>query len=225
MTEANALNMVASNIDDSLRLSALVTDLDGVTHADDAPESGTCRICGLTGRGYAIDDVFSDAFTSANQLSAGDHICYRCEYMASAKDYRRYHWIATEEEIEFTKDREELLDTLLHPPEGRWMVQVTDGFLYVLNGWIKAQEVNVSRDTFRVLDDTDVLNVDRKRLSEMVSFARGLRNREDQVAKRVLTDGAKPSDYARYGLTRAESDRIDQYRGRADWALAVRLIQ
>lgn len=222
---ATELESLDGSVDEHLRLSAFVAELDGVDPSEDLPEDGTCRICGLDGPGYRVGDVFSNAFTSADQLGAGDHICYRCEYLASATDYRRYHWIATENGIEITKDREELLATLLDPPDDRWMVQVTDGFLRTLNGWIKAQRVNVSRESYRVLDDTDVLHVDRSEFEEMVSFARNLRAGDDQVAKRVLTGGAEAADYDRYGLTRADVNQIDQYRGRADWNLAVRLIQ
>lgn len=222
---ANDLEPLDGSIDENLRLSAFIADLDGVEPSEDAPESGTCRICGLDGRGYRVGDVFSNAFTSANQTGPGDHICYRCEYLASATDYRRYHWIATENGIAVTKDREELLETLLDPPDGRWMIQVTDGFLRTLNGWIKAQHVNVSRDSYRVLDDMDVLSINRSEFEEMVEFARELRGRDDQVAKRVLTDGAEAADYDRYTLTRSDVQQIDQYRGRADWKLAVRLIQ
>lgn len=210
---------------DALRLSAFVANLDDVEPPTDAPRSGRCRICGLDGPGYPPGDVFSDAFTSAPAFGPGDHVCYRCRYLANATDYRRYHWIATEDGIETTKDREVLLDTLLDPPEGRWMMQVTDGFLRIMNGWLTAQHVNVSRETYRVLDDTDVVTIERDAFADMVAFARELRDGDDQVAKRVLTGGPNAADYDRYGITRDDAERIDQYRGRGDWRLAVRLVQ
>jgi hypothetical protein len=218
-----------STTDDGLRLSALVADHDDVAPpdvgGDDALAGGTCRICGLDGPGYAEDDVFSNAFTSAEDLQSGDHICYRCEHMATQTDYRRYHWIATEDGIETTKDREQLLETLLDPPDGRWMVHATDGFLYIRNSWVKAQALNTSRDHYRVLDDTRMLHIDREEFADMVAFARDLRRRDDAVAKRVLTGGVDAADYGRYDVSRAEAERIDTYVGRGDWELVARLVQ
>jgi hypothetical protein len=217
----------ASGPDPELTLSAFVAELDEVTEpdADTAPESGRCRCCGLEGRGYAVGDVFSNAFTSASSLSPGDHVCYRCEYLATEMDYRRYHWIATEDGIETTKERPVVLDTLLDPPEGRWMVHITDGFLFVRNSWLLGMPLNVSRESYAVIDDTVRRNIDREEFSEMVDVAREYRQRDDQVAKRVLTGGVTAADYDRYGLTRADADRIDEYRGRSGWDLVVQLIQ
>lgn len=226
MVAISELERINRSTDDDLQLSAFVAELDGIDPPDAAPEHGHCRCCGLEGAGYDVSDVFSNAFTDSDEnKSLSGPVCYRCEYLASNKDYRRYHWIATEDGIEITKERPELLNTLLDPPEGRWMMQVTDGFLRTMNGWLSAQPLNVSRDTYRVLDDTDIVHIDRRELAEMVGFARRLRARDDEPAKRVLTEGATPADYDRYDLTRADNEIIKQYRGRADWNLAVRLIQ
>lgn len=214
----------------SPRLSELVTDADDVDKPTEATDD-TCMICGLEGPIQPVDGtngVFSDAFTSSDKLDDGDGICWRCEYMSNAMDYRRYHWVATTDEIRVIKERPELLDVLLDPPEGPWMAQYKDGsdFLTVLNGWITAQTLNTSRERYRLLVDKELVDIEREVFAEMVEFGQQLRGREDAAAKRVLLGDINAADLSRYEISRDEADRIrNDLAGSEDWRIAVQLIQ
>lgn len=218
--------------EDATRLSQLVAETDGVERPDEARGTGECMICGLDGTVAPVDGangVFSDAFTSSAKLDDGDGVCWRCEYMAGAMDYRRYHWVATTDGIRVIKERPDLLGVLLDPPEGPWMAQYKDGsdFLTVLNGWITAQTLNTSRDQYRLLVDKELVDIDRDRFAEMVAFGQRLRDRDDAPAKRVLLgQSVTAGDLERYDLTRSELERIqNDLAGREDWRIAVQLIQ
>lgn len=224
--------------DDSPRLSALVAtadDVDEPAPSDDSLSEGTCTICGLDGPVLPIsgtNGVFSDAFTTDPQLDWGDGVCWRCDYMAGAMDYRRYHWLATPEEVRVIKERPELIDALLDPPDGPWMAQYKDGsdFLTVLNGWIAGQRVNTSRDRFRLIVDKETVDFERDRFAEMIEFGRELRSRDDPPAKRTLLHGPTSADFDRYSVSREDWDRLvgngghEGLVGREDWRIVVQLI-
>lgn len=211
-----------------------------VAQADDVPQpaawhvrqpgNGTCLSCGLAGPCYLVDGthgVFSAAFTSSDALGQGDGICYRCRYLAGAMDYRRYHWVATPDEVRVIKERPDLIDVLLDPPEGPWMAQYKDGsdFLTVLNGWLYAQRVNTSRERYRLLVDKDLVDIERERFAEMIAFGRDLRARENEPSKRALKGPVTAADLSRYDLDHDEARRINNdLAGREDWRIAVQLI-
>lgn len=212
-------------------LSAVVAETDGVDPPEESTDE-TCVICGLDGPVKPLsgtNGVFSDAFTTYDTLSPGDGVCWRCEYLSNQMDYRRYHWVATESEgIRVVKERPELLDVLLDPPDDPWLVKYKDesDFLTVLNGWIVGQALNTSREQYRLLVDKRLVDIDRERFAEMVAFGRDLRDREDPPAKRVLLGDANAADLDRYDVTWSEVQRIDtDYAGREDWRIAVQLIQ
>ena len=222
------------------RLSALVAAADDVR----APavidhKHGSwdvdCHICGLGGPGHPLQGthgVFSGSFTSHHLLDDGDGVCYRCAYLAGAMDYRRYHWLATSDGVQVIKERPELIDALLDPPEGPWMAQYKDGsdFLTVLNGWIAGQRVNTSRERFRIIIDKQTVEFEREKLAAMIAFGRDLRDREDAISKRALKHGPTAGDLGRYDIGRDAYARIvgrdghDGLAGREDWRIAVQLI-
>ena len=216
-------------------LSELVAEVDNVrkptTMHESHPGDGRCMVCGLDGPIYSVTGtrgVFSNAFTTSSKLNDGDGICWRCEYMSNAMDYRRYHWVATTDEIRVIKERPDLLDVLLDPPDGPWMAQYKDGsdFLTVLNGWITAQTLNTSRERYRLLVDKELVDIERERFADMVSFGQRLRGREDSPAKRVLLGDANAADLSRYDVTWDELQRIENdLAGREDWRIVVQLIQ
>jgi len=217
---------------DALRLSELAAETDDVEPSDEPEETGKCMVCGLSGPIKPVRrtrGVFSDAFTSDRALSDGDGICYRCEHFAGQKDYRRYHWVATPQDgVQIIKERPDLLDVLLDPPEGPWMAKYKDesDFLTVLNGWIFAQTVNTSREDYQLLVDKRLVNMNRERFAEMVAFGQRLRDREDEPSKRALKGQVRAADLARYDLERDEVERINNdLTGREDWRIAVQLIQ
>lgn len=232
---------VPTDPDDPPRLSALVAAADDVRPpAVIEPKHDSwgvdCRICGLGGPGHPLQGthgVFSGSFTSHHLLADGDGVCYRCAYLAGAMDYRRYHWLATPDGVQVIKERPELVDALLDPPEGPWMVQYKDGsdFLTVLNGWIAGQRVNTSRERFRIIVDKRMVDFERDELADMIAFGRTLRDREDAISKRALKHGPTAGDLGRYDLTREEYARItgrdgyDGLAGREDWRIAVQLIE
>lgn len=214
------------------RLSELAATADGIDPPDDPDDTGTCMICGLGGpikQVRGTNGVFSSTFTTDRALDEGDGICYRCEHMAGEMDYRRYHWVATPDDgIQVIKERPELLDVLLDPPEGAWMVKYKDesDFLTVLNGWIVAQTLNTSRDEYRLLVDKELVNIDRERFADMVVFGRDLRDRDDAPAKRALKGPVRAADFQRYDISHDEARRINNdLTGREDWRIAVQLIQ
>jgi len=216
--------------DSPTRLSALVTAADGVERPAEVTDE-TCMVCGLDGPVAPVDGtngVFSDAFTSSDKLDDGDGICWRCEYMAGAMDYRRYHWVATRDDIRVIKGRPELLDVLLDPPDGPWMAKYKDesDFLTVLNGWIAGQRLNTSRDNYEILVDKSRIHIDRERFARMIEFGQTLRERDDAPAKRVLLGHGNAADLSRYDIDYDELDRINNdLAGREDWRIAVQLIQ
>jgi len=217
---------------DAMRLSELAAETDGVEPPDDPDKTGKCMICGLTGPIKPVrrtDGVFSDAFTSDRALSDGNGICYRCEHFAGEMDYRRYHWVATPEEgVQIIKERPELLDVLLDPPEGPWMVKYKDksDFLPVLNGWIFAQTLNTSREDYQLLVDKRLININREQFADMVEFGQHLRSKDDKPSKRALKGPVRAADLARYDFERDEVERINNdLTGREDWRIAVQLIQ
>lgn len=213
-----------------LPLSALVARADGV-EPPDGPTDETCLICGLDGPVKPVDGthgVFSDAFTSSEFFSDGDGVCWRCEHLSDAMDYRRYHWVATADEVRVIKERPELLDVLLDPPEGTWMAQYKDGsdFLTVLNGWIAAQTLNTSRDRYNLLVDKHLVHFERDWLTDAVAFAQDLRDRDDAPAKRVLLGDGNAADLSRYDIGYDELQRIENdLAGREDWRIIVQLVQ
>jgi hypothetical protein len=217
---------------DATGLSELAAETDGVEPPAEPDETGKCMICGLGGPIKPIrrtNGVFSDAFTSDRALSDGDGICYRCEHFAGQMEYRRYHWIATPENgVRIIKERPELLDVLLDPPEGSWIAKYKDGsdFLTVLNGWIFAQTLNISREEYQLLVDKRLVNINREEFADMVAFGQRLRARDDEPSKRALKGPVRAADLARYDFERDEVDRINNdLTGREDWRIAVQLIQ
>lgn len=213
-------------------LSAVVAETDGVDPPADPDETGRCQICGLNGPVKPVtgtNGVFSDSFTTRDALADGDGVCYRCEHLAGQKDYRRYHWVATESEgIRVVKERPELLAVLLDPPEDPWLVKYKDksDFLPILNGWIRGQRLNRSREEYDLLVDKQRVPIDRERFADMVAFGRDLRSRDDQPAKRALKGPVTAADLGRYDIRREEAARIDdELTGRPDWRIAVQLIQ
>ncbi len=144
-------------------------------------------------------------------------------------DYRRYHWLATPEGgIEVIKERPELLDVLLDPPEGPWMLKYKDesDFLTVLNGWIVAQTLNTSREQFQILVDKQLVSINREEFADMVAFGQRLRDRENEPAKRALKGPVRAADLQRYDFEREDVERINNdLTGREDWRIAVQLIQ
>ena len=218
-------------MDNNVKLSELVEQTDGVPYPEDTPEDGTCRICGLDGPCYresGSNGVFSNAFTSSDAFGPGVGVCYRCKHLAEQMDYRRYHWVASEDGVQVIKERPVLIDHLLAPPSGPWMAQYKDGsdFLTVLNGWIYAQALNTSRDRYRLLVDKSLVHIDRDRFAAMIAFGRELRGRDDAPSKRALKGGVTAGDLGRYDISRAEYRTINQeYVGRDDWRVAVQLIE
>lgn len=213
-------------------LSAVVAETDGVDPPEEPDETGKCMICGLTGAIKPVsgtNGVFSDAFTTDDALSPGDGVCWRCEYFSSQTDYRRYHWVATASDgVRVIKERPELLDILLDPPDEPWLVKYKDesDFLTILNGWIVGQTLNTSRERYDLLVDKRLVTIDRESFAEMVAFGQNLRDREDPPAKRVLLGEGNAADLSRYDISFDELERIDQeYAGREDWRIAVQLIQ
>lgn len=223
------------------RLSGLIETTDGIDPParDDCPcgdshdksVDGKCLICGLEGLCWPVKKthgVFSGAFTSTGPLSDGDGICYRCRYLSNQMDYRRYHWLATEDGVEVIKERPRLVEVLLDPPEGSWMLKYKDesDFLTVLNAWIYGQRLNRSRDQFDILVDKRRVSIEREAFAEMIAFGRDLRNREDAPAKRVLLGDITPSDFSRYDLSREDFERIrTDYADSDVWRVAVQLIE
>lgn len=216
---------MSTAVSDTPTLTELVTeDENAEKPQEDGLKEARCCICSETRDCYTVDDVFSNAFTGASRLGAGDAVCWRCAYMAQHKDQRRYHWIATESDgLETTKDREELLETLLNPPEEPWMMQIVSDFLNILNGWTQVQRLNLSRENYRIVYDRDPVHLERDKVRELTEFARSLR--EKDVAKRVLRNGADAGDIDYYGMSFDEKEQIDEYRGRPDWNLVVTLVQ
>lgn len=208
----------------------MIADADSVPEPAIVPVDEMCMICGLGGPVKPItgtNGVFSASFTTDPELDAGDGVCWRCEYLAGQMDYRRYHWVATSDGIEVIKERPELIDVLLDPPEGPWMVQYKDGsdFLTVLNGWIVAQRLNTSRQHYRMLVDKHTVGIDRQEFAEMVAFGRDLRSREDAPSKRSLIHGPTAGDLSRYDIGRDEYRHLtNDLAGREDWRIAVQLI-
>lgn len=215
------------------RLSELAVTVDDVHPPDDESESdtGTCRICALDGPVSPVtgtNGVFSNSFTSSHELDDGDGICWRCEYMAGATDYRRYHWVATRDEIRVVKERPELLGVLLDPPSGPWMAKYKDesDFLTILNAWMFGQTLNTSRDEYRILVDKKLVHIDRREFTRMVAFAQKLRQRENEPSKRALKGPVRAGDLSRYDLRRQDVERINNdLAGREDWRIAVQLVQ
>lgn len=221
------------------RLSELVADADDPDPFD--PEgkhvfTGTCLVCGLEDDLKPLTGthgVFSNSFTTDHELDWGDGVCHRCAYMAGEMDYRRYHWLASEDGVQLIKKRPALIDALLDPPDGPWMVQYKDGsdFLTVLNGWIAGQRLNTSRERYSMIVDKRTVDFERERLREMIDFGNRLRDRDDAISKRALKHGPTAGDLERYEITREEYARIvgtdghDGYAGREDWRIAVQLIQ
>jgi len=218
-------------IDGGLTLSELVAQVDDVQPSEEAPRSGRCTICASGGSCYPLkgtNGVFSNSFTSDDALSSGDGVCYRCQHMAKAMDYRRYHWVADESGVEVIKKRPRLIERLLDPPGGPWMVQYKDGsdFLTVLNGWIYAQRLNTSREDYRLLVDKQMVDLNREWFGEMIAFGRDLRDREDQPSKRAMKGPVTAGDLSRYDLSFEEARRIDdELTGREDWRIAVQLVE
>ena len=217
---------------DAMRLSELAAETDGVEPPDEPDETGKCMICGLTGPIKPVrrtNGVFSNAFTSDRALTDGDGICYRCEHFAGEMDYRRYHWVATPEDgVQIIKERPDLLDVLLDPPEGPWMAKYKDesDFLTVLNGWIVAQTLNTSREDYQLLVDKRLVNINREEFADMIEFGQRLRDRDDEPSKRALKGPVWAADLARYSLKRDDVEHINNdLTGREDWRIAVQLIQ
>lgn len=217
---------------DAPRLSELVAETDGVEPPDEPDETGKCMICAHTGPIRDVDGangVFSNSFTSSNEFSDGEGVCYRCEYLSNQKDYRRYHWLATASGgVQVIKERPELVDALLNPPEDPWMLKYKDksDFLTVLNAWMFGQTLNTSRDQFEILVDKSRVHIDREEFAEMVEFGRRLRNRENEISKTALKGPVRAADIARYDIEREEIERINNdLSGREDWRIVVQLIQ
>lgn len=195
------------------------------------PTDETCMICGLNGPVKQLtgtNGVFSNSFTTDSALSEGDGVCWRCEYLSNQMDYRRYHWVASLDGVDVIKERPELIDVLLDPPEGPWMAQYKDGsdFLTVLNGWIVGQRLNTSREQYRLIVDKETVDIDRTQFAEMIAFGRDLRSRDDAPAKRALKHGVTAGDLARYDIGREEYRHINNdLAGRDDWRIAVQLIE
>lgn len=223
------------------RLSELVAHVEDIRppaaiNARYDEREGQCMICGLGGPIRPLQGthgVFSGAFTSHNLLGDGDGVCYRCAYLAADMDHRRYHWVITTDEWRIIKERPELIDVLLDPPEGPWMLQYKDGsdFLTVLNGWIAGQRLNTSRERYRIIVDKQTVGFERAELEEMIAFGRDLRDREDAISKKALIHGPTAGDLGRYDIGREEYARIagrdgyDGWAGREDWRIAVQLIE
>jgi len=217
---------------DAMRLSELAAETDGVEPPDEPDQTGKCMICGLDGAIKPVrrtNGVFSSTFTTDRALSDGDGICYRCEHFAGEMEYRRYHWVATPERgVQIIKERPDLLDVLLDPPEGPWMVKYKDesDFLTVLNGWIVAQTLNTSREDYQLLVDKRLVNINREQFADMIEFGQELRARDNEPSKRALKGPVRAADLARYDFERDEVERINNdLTGREDWRIAVQLIQ
>lgn len=215
-----------------MRLSELAAEADGVDPPADPGDTGKCMICGLDGPIKPVrrtHGVFSSTFTTDRALSDGDGICYRCEHFAGEMDYRRYHWVATPADgVQIIKERPDLLDVLLDPPEGPWMVKYKDesDFLTVLNGWIVAQTLNTSREDYQLLVDKRLVNINREQFADMIEFGQALRGRENEPSKRALKGPVTAADLDRYDFERDEVERINNdLTGREDWRIAVQLIQ
>ena len=211
-------------------LSGLVARLEDVEPPADV-DAGTCTICAFEGPVKPIrgtNGVFSNAFTTDPELGPGDGVCYRCEHLANAMDYRRYHWLASVDGVQVIKERPVLIEHLLDPPTGPWMAQYKDGsdFLTVLNGWIVGQRLNHSREQFDIIVDKRRVSFEREPLAEMIAFGRDLRSRDDAPSKRALIQGVTAGDLGRYDLSHDEARRInDELVGREDWRIAAQLIE
>jgi hypothetical protein len=216
---------------DAIRLSQLVAETDDVEPPDEPEMTGTCCICGADGPVYKLtgtNGVFSNNFNDQNHIGPSETPCWRCKYLAETHEYRRYHWIATESDgLQTTKDREEVLEALLNPPEGRWMIRVADDMTRIPNSWIRAQRLNTSQQQFRVLYDSEMIHVDADEFADMVALGRRLRadDRDSQVAKGVLQTGPSYGDAPRFDLSRDDVAEIESYVGEPMWELAVTLIQ
>lgn len=217
------LNTVENSVEKDLSLSYMLTELKGFERPDEFEGEGKCKICGLEDIGYDIDTVFSSAFTSANRLNPGDIICWRCKELAEFDDFRRYHWILTESGLDITKDRQKILETLMDPPEGRWIVQIVSDFLNKLNGWIVARKLNISSEHFRVVYDKKLVQVEKNQLRRMKEFATVLRDKD--IPKRVMLGDVSSSDLDYYDLNFKELERIKKLKDKEVWKLVTKLVK
>ncbi len=147
---------------------------------------GRCIICGReTEHGHKID--FSENFTMWSALQEGEVICEYCYTLARNQEYRRKSWVADKDGIRFLK-REEILSTLLEPPEPPFVIFITksgkkQGFLLLTN------RVNYSRDRYFIAFEDQLIFVERALLKRMVEVVR--KARELKFSKTELLQGPK----------------------------------
>lgn len=135
--------------------------------------AGTCVFCGAgSRRGFRAD--FPNSFTSFNRVYDGNIICEYCYYIFKHPEFRRRSWLVTLTSFRFLNNKEEILNTLLNPPNEDWIMYITKSRRK--HGWLNLTEkLNSSRDMFIVGYDEDIVWIDREVFEKIISVVQLLR--------------------------------------------------
>ena len=138
-------------------------------------ERGVCVVCcGWTERGHL--PRFKSSFTSYNYLKGGDVVCEYCYILFNDPQIRKNSWVATREGLHVLT-RDQILDTILHPPKPPFYLYVT--WSRRKYGYLQADVTRVSRSRERYWlaheQYDSAIPVDASTAHRMASMARAMR--------------------------------------------------
>ncbi len=132
-----------------------------------------CKLCGKDSN-FGVSGMITDTFTDHAYFRnpESDLLCRDCavvlgkiEHNGKKTFLRNFSFLCTEEEFRILK-REEILDIILKPPKGKFILCVT--YNNKKHMAFKAQ-IQENREWFRVTTDTGVVAVDRKKAEDIIS--------------------------------------------------------
>jgi len=179
---------------------------------------GNCVVCGdTTNHGMNID--FSENFTAANILQAGDCICPHCYEFARNQKYRKNSWLANKDGVRFIK-RNEILQILQKPPEPPFCIYITttgkkQSYLQLI------RKLSYSKTKYFIGFDDDVIYVDENP-TPLIEFATSLRTKKISK-KELLSAKIHPYNYAK--LTLSELDMLNTLALNRLWRLIVYVVE
>jgi hypothetical protein len=186
-----------------------------------SPTPANCIFCGAPDAMQEIS--FPETFTAYQLLQAGDKACSRCAEMFSDPKFRRNCWFMHESEWEKIEDPIEFLEMNILT----YALPITLYFTKAKrkHGWVNAvQNPVLNTEQFILCVDEDKILFERSVFNKLVSFSRGLLNRE--IPKGVLL-GGMPSlgTLHKFGLTLIEGCRLQELRKNQLWEMCVKFVK
>ncbi len=143
---------------------------------------GKCMLC-CQQTEHGNKARFSNNFAGYSWLQFGECLCEYCTAFIKNQSYRKYNFLATQNDVRFLQ-RQDCLQYLLQPPQPPFALYITQ--THKRQGWLQnIFAVNLSAERFKVVTDfVGVVEVSTKQINELyyaLKKFRALKIKKDEL--------------------------------------------